>query len=1139
MAQEKKRLIASLQMRVAQQAAIATLSQQALSGMEISALMDSTVTLVAENLQVEYAKVLELLPSGEEVLLRAGVGWQEGLVGQATVDTGTNSQAGYTLLSQEPVIVEDLRTESRFSGPSLLRDHGVVSGMSVIISGLSLARQEELKNWQINRSSPINTQSTHRPFGVLGAHTTRRRTFTQDDINFLQAIANILATAIDRSEREARLRLLERAINASSNGIIISDPNQPDSPVIFVNSGAERLYGWTAQEAVGKNSHSLLQTEFPQALTEIQARLLHQGSWQGELIHRTRDGTKITIATRWTLQRDEQGKPSAILQMNDDITERKRQEEQLKFQANVLSHVSDVVIAVDNEHRVTYWNEAAARLYHFTADEAIAQKLETLYQHCWLNPEDERVAHESLKTRGVWLGENIHINRNGESIYVESSLSVLTDDLGAPVGLLAVIRDITHTHQAHQRLRESEKRFSKMFYANPLASVMSRVSDGRIAEVNDCFLSLFGYNRQEVIGQTLLELTMFANPEDRTRLIQAVSESGSIGDFELQIHRKSRERRDVLLSVERIELKSELYLLSLLVDITERKRAEAALIESEERFRRAIVDAPIPIMIHAENDGNGEVIQVNKAWTELTGYTQKDIPTLADWCQKAYGARKEPVKLWINPLYDLNTRVDEGEFEVRISSGETRIWTFSSAPLGKLPDGRRLVISMATDITERKQVEIALRQSIARLENLRAIDKAILAAHSPQATAQAALERLRQLLPCARLSVVVFDFETRKATIIATHSDSETQIKTGTHLSLELFSSVLCQLRQGEIYYQTQLETLPQSLPIVQAFQAEGLSYFLGFPLIAQQELMGTLKVWVNPLDPLTAEQIASAQEVADQLAIAVQQYRLQQQVIQYTTQLQERVAERTLELQEVNAELEAFSYTVSHDLRAPLRAMQGFANALIEDCAEQLDDLGQEYAQRIISAAQRMDTMIQDLLAYSRLSRAELHLRPVSLASVVSEVIDQLEGEINNAKAQITVGAKGLTPLPEILSHRATLIQVISNLLTNALKFVPSGVQPQVQVWAQERPDVKGRVWVRLWVEDNGIGIKPEYQEKIFRVFERLHGQESYPGTGIGLAIVRKGMERMGGRSGVESSIAQGSRFWIEGQQALEETTR
>jgi GAF domain-containing protein len=153
--------------------------------------------------------------------------------------------------------------------------------------------------------------------------------------------------------------------------------------------------------------------------------------------------------------------------------------------------------------------------------------------------------------------------------------------------------------------------------------------------------------------------------------------------------------------------------------------------------------------------------------------------------------------------------------------------------------------------------------------------------------------------------VLVFDFETQNATIIATHSDNQTQLKAGTQLSLELFSSVLAQLRQGEIYDHKQLESLPQSRPIVQAFQVEGSSSFRGFPLIAQQELIGTLKVWVNSPHPLTPEQIAIAQEVADRLALSVQQYRKQQQLVRYTTQLEQRVGEYTVEIQQLNAELE------------------------------------------------------------------------------------------------------------------------------------------------------------------------------------------------------------------------------------------
>lgn len=243
-------------------------------------------------------------------------------------------------------------------------------------------------------------------------------------------------------------------------------------------------------------------------------------------------------------------------------------------------------------------------------------------------------------------------------------------------------------------------------------------------------------------------------------------------------------------------------------------------------------------------------------------------------------------------------------------------------------------------------------------------------------------------------------------------------------------------------------------------------------------------------------------------------------EIRQLNETLEKRVAERTIKLEEANQELEAFSYSVSHDLRAPLRAMQGFSQALMEDYAEQFDSVGQEYARRIVAAAGRMELLIQDLLAYSRLSRAELQLRLVDLESVIEDVMTQLEVELREKQAEVVIEE----PLPQVMGHRITLVQVVVNLLANAIKFVATGVKSKVRVYADERGS-----WVRLWIEDNGIGIAPDHQERIFRVFERLHGIETYPGTGIGLAIVRKGVERMGGRVGVESQLGQGSRFWVE----------
>lgn len=235
---------------------------------------------------------------------------------------------------------------------------------------------------------------------------------------------------------------------------------------------------------------------------------------------------------------------------------------------------------------------------------------------------------------------------------------------------------------------------------------------------------------------------------------------------------------------------------------------------------------------------------------------------------------------------------------------------------------------------------------------------------------------------------------------------------------------------------------------------------------------------------------------------------------------LEQRVILRTAQLEEANQALQGFAYSVSHDLRAPLRAMQGFSEALLEDYGDRLDETGREYSRRIVAAAERMDRLIGDLLAYSRVSRAEMPPQVVSLGAVLGEARQEVETAALQRNGEIRIEGT----LPPVRAHRPTLVQVLVNLLNNALTFVAPGTEPRVRVWAEPR---NGRV--RLWIEDNGIGIAPEHQERIFGVFERLHGIESYPGTGVGLAIVRKGLERMGGQAGVVSAPGAGSRFWIE----------
>ncbi|AFZ30619.1 multi-sensor signal transduction histidine kinase [Gloeocapsa sp. PCC 7428] len=247
----------------------------------------------------------------------------------------------------------------------------------------------------------------------------------------------------------------------------------------------------------------------------------------------------------------------------------------------------------------------------------------------------------------------------------------------------------------------------------------------------------------------------------------------------------------------------------------------------------------------------------------------------------------------------------------------------------------------------------------------------------------------------------------------------------------------------------------------------------------------------------------------------------------QLNATLEARVQERTAELAAANQDLEEFTYSISHDLRTPLRTIQGFAQVLLEDLGESLDASHLTFLQRIAANAQQLDTLITDLLTYSRLRQAEIDLEPVNLSLVLTDVLTQLEPEIQTRQAQLQIEE----PLPLVQANRLILIQVLTNLLSNAVKFVADDVQPQVRVWAEERRSggAGERSSVRLYVEDNGIGVAVDNQQQIFRPFIRLHGEEKYPGNGIGLAIVRKGIERMGGQVGVESQLGQGSRFWIE----------
>ena len=234
---------------------------------------------------------------------------------------------------------------------------------------------------------------------------------------------------------------------------------------------------------------------------------------------------------------------------------------------------------------------------------------------------------------------------------------------------------------------------------------------------------------------------------------------------------------------------------------------------------------------------------------------------------------------------------------------------------------------------------------------------------------------------------------------------------------------------------------------------------------------------------------------------------------------LEALVAERTKDLRSTNEQLEAFVYSIAHDLRGPLRTITGYSQIVVEEHAAALSDDAQRLLKRIQASSEFLDKLLLDLLAFGRTGRTEFDLVTVDVEKAWEAAVFQCSTEIERRHAKVEVRE----PLLKVRAHEATLGQCLTNLLGNALKFSRPEVSPRIVFRSEDRGEN-----VRLWVEDNGIGIPPEQHERVFRVFERLNGAK-YPGTGIGLSIVRKGTERMGGKVGVESEVGQGTRIWLE----------
>ncbi|WP_323191101.1 PAS domain S-box protein [Halostella sp. PRR32] len=478
---------AALRKRVRQQEVVADLGERALETDDLDRLMHDASVAVAETLDTEYCKVLELLPDGDEVLLRQGVGWRDGLVGTETVPTDTDSQAGFTLLSEEPVIVDDLRTEDRFSGPELLTSHDVVSGISVIIGPL-----EE-------------------PWGILGTHTTDCREFTQDDATFVKNVANVLAAAIDRTEKERRLHERERRLKRYKE--YSDDIFAAVDDLFYVvdragnfqrwNESLNRVTGYSDVEIESMQPLEFVAEPDRDTLANGMAELFETGSSRVEADILTKDGERIPYEFVASGLEAPDGTP-VLAGIGRDITDRRERDRELAKYERIVETIDDGIYVVDENGHYTMVNDAYTELTGYTREELLGEHATRIVDEATIERASElRAEMADGNAASPTLATTIR-TADGNRVPVEVTFTSLPTDGGQE--RVGVVRDVTEREKQRRKLEKSERRYRTLVENFPNGAVGLFDENLRYTAVGGGLLDVSSVDSEERIGNSVYDI---------------------------------------------------------------------------------------------------------------------------------------------------------------------------------------------------------------------------------------------------------------------------------------------------------------------------------------------------------------------------------------------------------------------------------------------------------------------------------------------------------------------------------------------------------------------------------------------------------------------------------------------------------
>jgi len=861
---------------------------------------------------------------------------------------------------------------------------------------------------------------------------------------------------------EALLESEERFRNMLQNVPTVAVQGyREDGTIYYWNKASENFYGYTAEEVIGRN---LLDTIIPpEMVDEVKDALEYMSSSgipipSGELSLMKKDGSRITVYSSHSVIR-KPGQKSELFCIDIDISERKKNEDQLKIMAEILDNAPNTIIVHDYKGNIYYANKEAYKKLGYEKDEFYKLKIKDIDSPECAALFDNK--SDIVELNGEASFEVVHVRKDGLKIPMEIfAKKVYWGNL--PV-VISIGTDITERKRINELLQRTQASVDKARDA-----IFWIDAEGYIIYVNESACNSLQYSKEELLRMNVTDFDPDVTDEKVKELWNIVMDKGSL-TFETRHRRKDGTKFPIEISCYKLSYGGIDYNCTFVRDITERKKAEEELRKSEQLFNTLAKISPVGIF---RTDPNGKTTYVNPKWSQLSGLSSEQA--MGDnWLAAVHPEDKEKVITgWKQKISEETTSSAEYRF---LHPDGNIIWVIGQA-IPEYSNNNEILgyVGTITDITNQKLIEQELRENEEKFRTI--------------------IEQASEGFILVDNSGNIVEWNNAMASITSLNREK---------ILNKSYSDIIYELIPTNIKNTVSKEVL--DLPIKEFNRINTTEYFNKSINLTIQNNQGEHVHIRQNIFPLTLNNIKHLGFLVNDVTDQINSSRIIENYIQV--------------LEAKNAELERFTYTVSHDLKSPVITIKGFLGMLIDDAKNGKFDRMEKDISRISNAADKMQSLLDDLLQLSRIGRIVNPSTEFSMTEIVKDTTDLLQGIIKQKNIKISI-QEGM---PIVVADKARISEVFQNLIENAIKYSnPEQKEPLIEIGCKLIEEK-----VHYYVKDNGIGIKKEYHQKIFELFEKLDSNSE--GTGIGLAFVKRIIELHRGKIWVESDgVGKGSTFFF-----------